>query len=113
MKTSTITLHDSSGRVHADNRPAKIYVNGDLYYCKHGLIHREDGPAIINHDEKYRWYLMNIEYSFNDYCEKMNLTNKEKVLLLLKFPSTNNLPFNPLYTTKMKSLPDITMTFTS
>lgn len=44
---------DNNGKYHSFNdEPAKIYPNGDKVWWEHGLIHRENGPAVILKDLK-------------------------------------------------------------
>jgi len=50
-----------------------------------GKFHREDGPAIYyNNGNKY-WYLNGKEYSFEEWCKKLNILDEEKVFLRLKY----------------------------
>lgn len=50
-----IKYSDNNNQYHKENGPAVIYSNGDNHWYKHGLLHREDGPAID--DEKVKaWY---------------------------------------------------------
>jgi len=60
-----------------------------LEKCKdwkiNGELHREDGPAVEYDDGINFWYLNNIEYSFEDWCEKLNKTDEEIIFLRLKY----------------------------
>lgn len=38
---------DPSGLLHRKNGPAVINGNGDKFYYEHGLLHRLNGPAIM------------------------------------------------------------------
>jgi len=37
-----------NGEYHNDGAPAVIWSDGDEWWYKHGLLHREDGPAMCN-----------------------------------------------------------------
>ena len=46
-KKHHIEHKDASGLLHKDDGPAVITDKGDKFYYKHGLINRSNGPAII------------------------------------------------------------------
>lgn len=48
-------IEDEYPIYHRLNNPAVIFKNGSKYYYHRGLLHREDGPAIISH--KKEWFL--------------------------------------------------------
>jgi len=64
-----------------------IYPDGDKYWVVNNKFHREDGPAIeyIDQELDHCYYLNDIKYSFEQWCEKLNKTDEEKVFLKLKF----------------------------
>ena len=37
---------DKKGNYHRINGPALIFRNGDTTWCRHGALHRDDGPAV-------------------------------------------------------------------
>lgn len=51
--------------------------------------HRTDGPALIWPKElmkdSIQWYLNDVNYDFDSYCCKLNLSNEEKLILKLKY----------------------------
>lgn len=53
-----IKCHYVNDKLHCDDGPAIICKNGVKYWYKHGLRHREDGPAIesIKYCEANFWY---------------------------------------------------------
>jgi hypothetical protein len=61
-----------------------------VWYNELGEIHREDGPVAtldissINRIKPY-WGLNGKEYTFNEWCIKLNKTDKEKMLLRLQY----------------------------
>jgi hypothetical protein len=67
--------------VHRDDGPAVIAFNGRQEWFKHGKCHREDGPAIII-DDKYAFYLHDIELSFDSYIEVLERINPEMAVLV-------------------------------
>jgi hypothetical protein len=52
--------HEQIGRIHRDNGPAVIWVNGNKSWYQHGKLHRLDGPAIERVNGKCSWYVDNI-----------------------------------------------------
>lgn len=44
------------GKMHRDDGPAAIYVNGDKYWFQNGKRHRLDGPAIEWQSGAKQWY---------------------------------------------------------
>ena len=54
------------GIIHKDDGPAVIHVDGTICWYKNGKIHREDGPAVIEPDGEEEWYLNGIEYDKMD-----------------------------------------------
>jgi hypothetical protein len=56
--TGTVEWLDSSGQFHNKDGPAIEYVIGIHEWYRHGLLHREDGPAEVNcADGTGKWYL--------------------------------------------------------
>lgn len=45
-----------NGVLHRDDGPAVILANVREEWYQHGLRHRDDGPAVIEHDECQLWY---------------------------------------------------------
>lgn len=45
-KYGAIYFYNKNGNLHNPAGPARIYTNGNEYWYKDGLLHREDGPAI-------------------------------------------------------------------
>jgi len=52
---------------------AEISDTGNKFWYMDGLLHREDGPAIIYTDGEERWWLHNTEYSEKGWKEEMGL----------------------------------------
>lgn len=52
-------LHfDENGKLHSDVGPAAIF-NGNQYYLCHGVLHRDDFPAVIASDGSEYYYQNN------------------------------------------------------
>jgi hypothetical protein len=73
---------------NASAQPDGSYLceRGDTYwYNKKGILHREDGPAVIWHDGRVCWYLNNREHTFNEYLKLTPITKETKLLLRLQY----------------------------
>ena len=57
---------------HRDNGPAIIFASGTIEYRKDGKLHREDGPAIEWSDGTKSYYLNGILYTKENYYKKLN-----------------------------------------
>lgn len=76
LKSVQIRLDPSSKR-YLDSDESVIHID------EHGLIHREDGPAVYAKEQKYwfdkpSWFIKGVELTeeeFNDYLDKKNLKN--------------------------------------
>jgi|TARA_R110000765_G_scaffold381040_1_gene472266 hypothetical protein len=56
------------------------------WYNEEGSLHREDGPACIYDDGSVNWCLNGLTYpSFNAWCNKLNKTDEEKMMLRLRY----------------------------
>lgn len=49
-------IRNSNGLLHRDDGPAVIYSNGMRYWYRNGERHRDDGPAIICPNGSCHWY---------------------------------------------------------
>ena len=57
---------------HREDGPSSIFSNGDETWCKNGLRHRLDGPAIDWPSHKvFKWYINGVEYTEQQYNEKI------------------------------------------
>lgn len=52
------------------------------YKCN--VLHCEDGPAIKYNDGGCWWFIDGTEYTFDEWCEKLNLSDEDKTVLYLK-----------------------------
>lgn len=91
---TSITGHPNRWIKNEDNLdkdlPDLIYVGGSQYWLKNkGLFHREYGPAIVRQIDtkidRYSWYLDDVQYRFEDYCKKSNLSEEDIIFLKLKY----------------------------
>ena len=53
----------------------KVYSNGTKYWYLNGKRHREDGPAIEYGDGSKCWYLNDVEFTEEEYNNKMKPTS--------------------------------------
>ena len=101
---------DSNGKLHRDDGPAAIYVDGTKSWFQHGHRHRDDGPAIEHadadgskqwwqHGKRHRddgpaiehadgstlWCLNNRWISFDEWLYKVKMSSEDKVMMKLKY----------------------------
>lgn len=100
---------NENNKLHRDDGPAIILINGFKYWYKNGLLHRTDGPAVEyedgtkswyfegdrhcecgpaivrpknNNTFEYKWYLQGLQYSKSDY-DKISIKRNLKKLLTI------------------------------
>ena len=106
---------DLNGHFHRENGPAIEYVDGaKLWYINgqlhrvdgaaveytngpavefdglkewyiNGRLHRVDGPALEYADGAKFWFINGRQYSFEDWLNKLQISDEEKVMLCLKW----------------------------
>jgi hypothetical protein len=52
----SIEWHDSQGRLHRSNGPARILPEGRREWFCRGALHRQGGAAVIHPDGRRAWY---------------------------------------------------------
>ncbi len=64
------------GLLHREDGPALIYDHGTMKWYRNGFLHREDGPAIIwnNSDEEY--FINNDELTVDEFIKWQLKNNK-------------------------------------
>ena len=72
-----------NGRCHREDGPAIEYADGSKYWYINGKYHREDGPAVVYADGSKFWYFDGDEYSFDEWLDKLQISDEEKVMLCL------------------------------
>jgi len=92
---SFIEYYDLSVEERKEKPYCIKYSNGNKYWLVKDKLHKEDGPAAIlltailpkgNHWYSYNeWYLYGKRYLFEEWCNKLNKTDEEKVFLKLKY----------------------------
>lgn len=55
-----------------NNQDAYVYPNGDVFWFRNSLLHREDGPACLHAHGKNYWYLQGSK------CTKSQISNMQK-----------------------------------
>jgi hypothetical protein len=56
-----------------------------LWYNEQGMIHNESGPALITHDGICEWWIDGIQYSFDDWCVKLDKNIDEYASLIINY----------------------------
>jgi len=64
-----------------------MIINGFIFSEKRkdGQMHCENGPALECTDGTKYWYLNGNHYTFEEWLEKLNISDEEKVFLRLKY----------------------------
>jgi hypothetical protein len=72
----------------AVEQPDGSYINEFdtvTWYNELGDLHREDGPAVVSHTGNIYWYLGDNDYSFDEWCKKLNKSDEDKMTLRLQY----------------------------
>jgi hypothetical protein len=57
------------------------YLNGSAI-----TLHNEHGPAVVYNDGgSPKWFIQNVELTFDEWCDLTSKTDKERVILKLKY----------------------------
>ena len=81
-KNGTKFWYNSDGNYHREDGPAIEHAGGSKEWCKHGKYHREDGPAIEGLNGYKSYWLEHINYSEEEYWEKIKELKKCKLFKL-------------------------------
>lgn len=65
--------------------PSMISADGQAEWWIGSECHREDGPAIISSSGFGSWYLNSNRYSFNEWCNLVNLSNEKRIEMKLRY----------------------------
>ena len=60
-----------NGKLHREDGPAVEGSDGSKFWYLDGKLHREDGPAVEYASGSKWWYLNEIEYSEEEYWDKL------------------------------------------
>lgn len=71
-----------NGRRHRLDGPAIEYSGGDTVWYNDGKIDRRDGPAVQYAQGSYYFFIKNKKYSFEDWLDKLEITDAEKAVFL-------------------------------
>ena len=86
MISKTKEMWYKNGKKHREDGPARIdHITNEKTWYKNDKIHNEDGPAYISHKGMTLWWLNDESLSFEKWCEILNKTDEEIVILKLKF----------------------------
>ena len=73
------------GYLHRDDGPAVEFADGDKAWWHHGNRHRTAGPAIESADGYKSWYLHGKKLSFDEWLNKVGMSDEAKVMMKLKY----------------------------
>ena len=73
-----------NGQRHRLDGPAVIYA-GSHFWCQNDRYHRTDGPAVIWPNGEGEWFLNGKRYSFDQWLNSIDVTDKERTFLALKW----------------------------
>lgn len=74
------------GLIHREDGPAVIYITGTRYWCRYGKYHRTDGPAIeYNYGSEF-WFINGVKISdFKELQDRTGMSDEELIILKLKY----------------------------
>ena len=84
-RNGTKIWRNPHGQYHCEDGPAVEGTDGTKYWFINGRCHREDGPAIEFSNGKISWFIGGEQYSFDEWLNKLQISDKEKVMLCLKW----------------------------
>ena len=62
-----------------------INKDGTQEWMMQGKVHREDGPAVIQADGSTNWCIDDVEYSFTEWCDLLNISEADKVFYKINY----------------------------
>jgi hypothetical protein len=69
------------GILHREDGPAMLYNDGTKLWYRHGRLHREDGPAVEWSDGKKEWYINHNYFDTKEeWFEALTEENKAKAI---------------------------------
>ena len=96
-KSKTIIYFNENMNYHKIDGPAYIKNDEERWYIN-GVLHRENGPAIIhyngeNTDPMISWILDQKKYSFESWCNILNKTDEEQAILKIEWSNGKRNPY--------------------
>ena len=76
---------NTKGKLHREDGPALEFTDGSKTWYINGRLHRVDGPAVEYADGFKCWFINGRQYSFEDWLNKLQISDEEKVMLCLKW----------------------------
>lgn len=61
--SNRITYTTNRGVLHREDGPAIIYTNGEHWWFLDGLLHREDGPAVYGPSNEDEYFLNGVQFT--------------------------------------------------
>jgi len=61
-KEEGYTACNWNGLLHRDDGPALVYPDGKQYWYRNGRLHRDDGPAVVYPNGTQYWYCNGEQY---------------------------------------------------
>lgn len=81
----TTRHYNENDDLHRDGGPAFIDPKlGEVWY-KFGKVHRDDGPAVIHLNGDCRFYLDDGGYTFDEWCKILNKSEEDICMLRFRF----------------------------
>jgi hypothetical protein len=84
-KNGTKEWYNSNGRLHRNDGPAVVHVDGGKSWYQHGKVHRADGPAYEDEDGYKTWWLNDNPLTFDEWLDKVKMSDEDKVMMKLQY----------------------------
>ena len=69
-----------NGLIHREDGPAVIWDDGTKMWYKRSRLHREDGPAVVYDDGEKEWWIEAVNLSKEEWLKRLSDEMKIKVL---------------------------------
>ena len=81
----SVEYYNEAGLLHREDGPAIVYADNTKVWYQNGVLHREDGPAVVYDDSTCEWWIDGLEYTVQEFHEQLKVLGHTSCLLMQKF----------------------------
>jgi hypothetical protein len=85
FREGTAQVWRRDGLIHREDGPAMIWDDGMQAWYRNDLLHREDGPAVIYPGGTCTWWFNGRCHPFSEWFKLIDCDDKTKTMLVLKW----------------------------